>query len=145
MLVGGLLVVVAGLMAFFPSLDSSGTVDWISIPLVGFPIVVSCILLAFASQESRDRKEIIAAPIRLFTLCASLVPLAISTALFFDWLILVDWDLMYNEYALEKEYLWIESIGASWHVGMDGLSFPMVWLTTFLVPCLLYTSDAADE
>ena len=41
---------------------------------------------------------------------------------------------MYNEYALEKEYLWIESIGASWHVGMDGLSFPMVWLTTFLVP-----------
>ncbi|MFL2961593.1 MAG: hypothetical protein ACJZ2K_01255, partial [Candidatus Poseidoniaceae archaeon] len=49
MLVGGLLVVVAGLMAFFPSLDSSGTVDWISIPLVGFPIVVSCILLAFAS------------------------------------------------------------------------------------------------
>ena len=98
MLVGGLLVVVAGLMAFFPSLgDSDTTVDWISIPLVGFPIIVSAILLAFASQESRSRKEIIAVPIRLFTLCASMIPLAISTALFFDWLILVDWDLMYND------------------------------------------------
>ena len=87
--------------------------------MVGFPIIVSCILLAFASQESRARKEVLAVPIRLFTLVASLLPLAISTALFFDWLILVDWDLMYNEYALEKEYVWIETIGVSWHVGMD--------------------------
>ena len=71
MLIGGLLVVVAGLMAFFPSLnDSNSTVDWISIPLVGFPIIVSVILLAFASQETRSRKDIIAVPIRLFTLCA---------------------------------------------------------------------------
>ena len=144
MLVGGLLVVVAGLMAFFPSLgDSDTTVDWISIPLVGFPIIISVILLAFASQESRSRKEILAVPIRLFTLCASMIPLAISTALFFDWLILVDWDLMYNEYALEKEYLWIESIGVSWHVGMDGLSFPMVWLTTFLVPVTIIMTSVS--
>ena len=86
------------------------------------------------------QKEVIAVPIRLFTLVASLIPLAISTALFFDWLILVDWDLMYNEYALEKEYVWIETIGVSWHVGMDGLSFPMVWLTTFLVPITIITT-----
>ena len=71
MLVGGLLILVAGLMAFFPSMNSSGETDWISIPLVGFPIVVSCILLAFASQEKRSRKEIIASPIRLFTLLNS--------------------------------------------------------------------------
>jgi len=141
MLIGGLLLVVAALMAFFPSLGDEGDVDWISIPLVGFPIIVSCILLAFASQESRARKEILAAPIRLFTLAASLIPLAISTALFFDWLILVEWDaLSYNRYALEKEYVWIETIGVSWHVGMDGLSFPMVWLTTFLIPVTIITT-----
>ncbi len=141
MLIGGLLLVVAALMAFFPSLGDEGEVDWISIPLVGFPIIVSCILLAFASQESRARKEILAAPIRLFTLAASLIPLAISTALFFDWLILVEWDaLSYNRYALEKEYVWIETIGVSWHVGMDGLSFPMVWLTTFLIPVTIITT-----
>ena len=81
MLVGGLLIIVAGLMAFFPSMsESDSAVDWISIPLVGFPIIVSCILLAFASQETRERKELLAVPIRLFTLAASLIPLAISTA-----------------------------------------------------------------
>jgi hypothetical protein len=100
MLIGGLLVIVAGLMAFFPSMsDSDTSVDWISLPLVGFPIIVSCILLVFAGQETRSRKEILAEPIRLFTLTASMIPLAISTALFFDWLILVDWNLGYNEYA----------------------------------------------
>ena len=142
MLVGGLLIIVAGLMAFFPSLsDSNDSVDWISLPLVGFPILVSCILLAFASQETRARKQVIAGPIRLFTLCASLIPLGISTALFFDWLILVNWEnLSYNQYELEKEYVWIETIGVSWHVGMDGLSFPMVWLTTFLVPITIITT-----
>ena len=91
MLVGGLLLIVAGLMAFFPYMNSGESeVDWISLPLVGFPIVVSCILLAFASQETRARKDVIAVPIRLFTLAASLIPLAISTSLFFDWLIAVD-------------------------------------------------------
>ena len=141
MLVGGLLLIVAALMAFFPYMSSGDSeVDWISLPLVGFPIIVSCILLAFASQESRSRKEVIAVPIRLFTLAASLIPLAISTSLFFDWLIAVDWKLGYNEYALEKEYIWIETIGVSWHVGMDGLSFPMVWLTTFLIPVTIVTT-----
>ena len=28
----------------------------------------------------------------------------------------------------------IGSIGVSWHVGVDALSFPMVWLTTLLIP-----------
>ena len=142
MLIGGLLVIVAGLMAFFPSMsDSDTSVDWIKLlPLVGFPIIVSCILLVFAGQETRSRKRLLAEPIRLFTLTASMIPLAISAALFFDWLILVDWDLAYNEYALEKEYVWIETIGVSWHVGMDGLSFPMVWLTTFLVPITIITT-----
>ena len=28
----------------------------------------------------------------------------------------------------------IGSIGVSWHVGVDALSYPMVWLTTLLIP-----------
>ena len=138
-LIGMLLILVAGLAAFFPNLgaNSNGDVDWISIPLVGFPILTSAIMLAFASQESRKRKQLIAGPIRLATLAFSLIPLGISTALFFDWLIAVNWEVGYNEYALESQYVWIETIGASWHVGMDGLSFPMVWLTTFLIPVTL--------
>ena len=142
MLIGGLLVLVAGFMAYFPKLNNGGgEIDWISIPLVGFPILVSCILLAFASQEKRDRKELLAGPVRLFTLAVSLIPLAISTSMFFDWLISTGLDeLAYNEYAMQKEYLWIESIGVSWHVGIDGLSYPMVWLTTFLIPVTIVTT-----
>ena len=103
MVIGGLLVIVAGIMAFFPKMNSSGEdIDLISLPLVGFPIIVSCILLAFASQENRSRREILAVPVKLFTLCASMIPLAVSTALFFDLLFITDWDLLYNEYALEK-------------------------------------------
>ncbi|CAI8162308.1 MAG: NAD(P)H-quinone oxidoreductase chain 4 1 [Methanobacteriota archaeon] len=141
-LIGMLLILVAGLAAFFPNLgaNSNGDVDWISIPLVGFPILTSAIMLAFASQESRKRKQLIAGPIRLATLAFSLIPLGISTALFFDWLIAVNWEVGYNEYALESQYVWIETIGASWHVGMDGLSFPMVWLTTFLIPVTIVTT-----
>ena len=28
----------------------------------------------------------------------------------------------------------IESIGVTWHLGTDALSFPMIWLTTLLIP-----------
>ncbi|MDP6379697.1 MAG: proton-conducting transporter membrane subunit, partial [Candidatus Thalassarchaeaceae archaeon] len=28
----------------------------------------------------------------------------------------------------------VDGFGVSWHVGVDGLSFPMVWLTTLLIP-----------
>ena len=60
MLIGGLLIIVAGLMAFFPSLnDSDTTVDWISLPLVGFPIIVSCILLAFFFLADLFRKDLL--------------------------------------------------------------------------------------
>jgi len=141
-LIGLMLIMVAILAAFFPNLGANkdGDVDWISIPLVGFPILTSAIMLAFASQEGHKRKELIAGPIRLACLAFSLIPLGVSTALFFDWLIAIDWELGYNEYALESQYLWIESIGASWHVGMDGLSFPMVWLTALLVPITIVTT-----
>ena len=142
LLIGGLTVAAALLAAFFPDMgsNSEGEIDWISIPLVGFPIISSGIMLAFASQEKRSKRKLLEGPTRLATFAFSLIPLAISTSLFFDWLITVNWDLAYNEYALESQYLWIESIGVSWHVGMDGLSFPMVWLTTFLVPVTILTT-----
>ena len=141
MLIGGLLIIVAGLMAFFPTLsDSDTSVDWISLPLVGFPIIVSCILLAFASQESRARKEVIAVPIRLFTLVASLIPLAISTALFFDWLILVNGISCTMSTLLRKNTSGLnpsEYPGTSVWMACHSQWF---WLTTFLVPITIITT-----
>ena len=55
----------------------------------------------------------------------------------------IDWNnIGYNSYAIRQQYTWINSIGVSWHVGLDGLSFPMVWLTAFLIPVtILMTWD----
>ncbi len=142
MLIGGLFIIFAIVAALFPSMgtNADGEVDWISIPLVGFPIISAGLLMMIAASEKRSRMKLIAGPIRLATFAFSLIPLAIATALFFDWLIAVNWDLGYNQYELESQYAWISSIGATWHVGMDGLSFPMVWLTTFLVPVTMLTT-----
>ena len=53
-LVGVFLVFTAILAAFFPNMattNESGEIDYISIPLVGFPIMASLILLAFCKPE----------------------------------------------------------------------------------------------
>ena len=40
-----------------------------------------------------------------------------------------------GSYLLESEYTsLIPSIGVNWHVGIDALSYPMIWLTTLLIP-----------
>ena len=47
----------------------------------------------------------------------------------------VDWTgIGFNEYEFLYQYEWISSLGITWQVGLDALSFPMVWLTTFLLP-----------
>ena len=145
-LVGVFLVFTAILAAFFPNMattNESGEIDYISIPLVGFPIMASLILLAFASQEKSSRMHKLNASVRLATLAFSFIPFAVATALFFDWLVVIDWNnIGYNSYAIRQQYTWINSIGVSWHVGLDGLSFPMVWLTAFLIPVtILMTWD----
>ena len=93
-LVGLFLMLTAAIAALFPNIASpnaNGVIDWISIPLVGFPILSSIVLLAFASQEKASRMTKLDSPVRLACLAFSLVPLGISTALFFDWLAVIDW------------------------------------------------------
>ena len=97
----------------------------------------------FASQEKSSRMHKLNASVRLATLAFSFILFAVATALFFDWLVVIDWNnIGYNSYAIRQQYTWINSIGVSWHVGLDGLSFPMVWLTAFLIPVtILMTWD----
>jgi NADH-quinone oxidoreductase subunit M len=40
--------------------------------------------------------------------------------------------------SLELKADWMPALGASWHIGMDGISFLMVLLTNFLVPIIIY-------
>jgi NADH-quinone oxidoreductase subunit M len=138
------LVVGAGaLLLSFPLFfeEAVGEIDWITIPMVAFPILASIILLALASQQPRGMKEKMAFPVKAASLGFSLFILAISSALFFGWLGSIDWTtLKINEYNMNHEYTWINSLGISWHVGLDGLSFPMLWLTTLIIPITMITT-----
>ncbi|MES2395682.1 MAG: NADH-quinone oxidoreductase subunit M, partial [Bacteroidota bacterium] len=40
----------------------------------------------------------------------------------------------------EANFAWIQSLGITFHVGMDGISLLLVLLTTFLVPIIILTS-----
>jgi len=51
-----------------------------------------------------------------------------------------------GSYLLESEYTpLISSIGVNWHVGIDALSYPMIWLTTLLIPISMLVQWDADK
>ncbi|MBT6640437.1 MAG: NADH-quinone oxidoreductase subunit M [Euryarchaeota archaeon] len=109
--------------------------DWISMPLVGFPLVASIVLLAFVSNTNESMRKRLSNPIRMASLIFSLLLLAITTGMFFQYFGNVSWEgISFNNYEFTHRYTWIESLGIHWSVGLDALSFPMVWLTTFLLP-----------
>lgn len=43
---------------------------------------------------------------------------------------------------LQANYLWIPALGINFHVGIDGLSLLLVFLTTFLTPLILLSSQS---
>ena len=109
--------------------------DWISMPLVGFPLVASIVLLAFVSNTNESMRKRLSDPIRMASLLFSLVLLTLTTGMFFQYFGNVSWEgISFNNYEFTHRYTWIESLGIHWTVGLDALSFPMVWLTTFLLP-----------
>jgi NADH-quinone oxidoreductase subunit M len=70
--------------------------------------------------------------IRWVALIGSLVPLALSLVLWFQF------QPAQAGFQFEEQYLWYEAIGSSYHLGVDGLSITMVLLTTLLTPlCIL--------
>ena len=58
--------------------------------------------------------------------------LVLTTGMFFKYFGEVSWmDIEFNDYEYFVTYSWIDSLGINWTVGLDALSFPMVWLMTF--------------
>jgi len=50
-----------------------------------------------------------------------------------------------NTYAFENSQPWFSLLGASWHVGVDGLSAPMVLLTAILTPIAILIAFEHDD
>jgi NADH-quinone oxidoreductase subunit M len=114
------------------------TTDWISLPLVGLPLISSIVLLAYVAYSSPAARERMGPTVRMATFVFSLLMLVLTTAMFFGNQYIdgtLDWaTLSFGSFNYEFRYVWVESLGIHWSVGMDALSFPMVWLTTFLLP-----------
>ncbi len=97
------------------------------------PIAVGMALLILPKLV--DSAEGLARASRAISMGVSLAMLAITTMVFLGEIGNVDWTNYGSGYSLTNDsFLLIPSIGVSWKVGIDALSFPMVWLTTLLIP-----------
>ena len=103
--------------------------------MVVLPIMASIFLLVLTSRLSEGARRKFDSSIRMASLGITLVMFAVATLMFFGEIGNVDWTgIAFNNFEFKESYVWIEPLGIEWSVGVDGLSFPMVWLTTLLLP-----------
>jgi len=96
-----------------------------------FPSVVALLMLFLPSAEEKL--------IRWIALLASLVPLGLSV-----WV----WSAFNPGLAgfqFEEKYVWYPAIHSTLHLGVDGISLPMVLLTTLLTPLAILASFSIQE
>jgi NADH-quinone oxidoreductase subunit M len=72
--------------------------------------------------------------LRWFAFVSSLVPFVLSLIAWFRF------QPSQPGFQFEETYVWYEAIGSSLHLGVDGLSLPMVLLTTLLTPLAILAS-----
>ena len=108
-------------------------VPWLSL-LVALPLIGAVIVLLIPKGQDSDKW------VSRFAIVWSLIPLAIAT---YVWVSLGLFTVFSSGMQLEENYRWIQAINVNYHVGVDGLSMPLVWLTTLLIVLSLYYSSHA--
>ncbi|PLX46163.1 MAG: NADH-quinone oxidoreductase subunit M [Deltaproteobacteria bacterium] len=100
--------------------------------ILAFLPLAGALLLLFMKSENVGL-------IRFWTLGVALVNFIISLPLL--WL----FDPANPGMQLQQKYAWISSLGVSYHVGIDGISFWLVLLTTFLSVICILSSWSVDK
>ena len=100
--------------------------------LILFLPALTAIVILFLPRER-------AGLIRALAFIASLIPLGLSV-----WLWLA-YDAGSAGYQFVEQADWYRAVGSSYHLGVDGLSVPMVLLTTLLTPLALLISWSIAE
>ena len=77
--------------------------------------------------------------VRWIALLASIIPLGLSIALWFSY------NASAGGFQFEEQETWYAAINATYHLGVDGISVPMILLTTILVPLGILTSFSIEE
>ena len=109
-------------------------VDYLSMMVI-LPILASIFLLILTSRLNPAARAKFDAPVRMAAFIISLAMFAVATLMFLGQIGDVGWsDIAFNTFEFQESYVWIEQLDIRWTVGVDGLSFPMVWLTTLLMP-----------
>ncbi len=91
-----------------------------------FPTLAALVMLFLPSKRERL--------LRWYAFLASLVPLALSIWLWFQF------DVTREGFQFEERYIWYAALNSSLHLGVDGLSLTMVLLTTLLTPLAILAS-----
>jgi len=100
--------------------------QWALPILLIWPVISTALVILTPGENTRLIKQ--------GSIAASLLPLGLSIYM------LVAYDYAAANMAFEVQVPWIESLNASFHVGVDGLSLPLVFLTTLLSTLSIYYS-----
>ena len=100
------------------------------------PLAAGLILLVLPQILPGDSADGLRRVSRNISMGVALAIATITTMLFAGEIGNIDWtNITQGGYVLENEAVsLIPSIGVSWKVGADALSFPMIWLTAILIP-----------
>jgi NADH-quinone oxidoreductase subunit M len=99
---------------------------WVLLIILFWPLVSALLVLL-----SRDERTI-----KWGSVAASLLPLGLSIYLLAGY----DWDSGTFASQWDVQFDWIPSINASFHLGVDGLSIPLIFLTALLTTLSIYYS-----
>ncbi len=88
--------------------------------LITFFPLIGAVVLLLAPRASKDTLRTIAA-------ATTIVPLLLASKLW------MDFDTTTAAYQFVERMPWISSLGIEYHLGIDGLSIPLLWLSTLLL------------
>ncbi|MEC9091023.1 MAG: proton-conducting transporter membrane subunit, partial [Candidatus Thermoplasmatota archaeon] len=123
-------------------MDLSNVIQMFGNPLTALTLlpIFGAILLMLLHWLSNDqRREMLASPIRFVNFSLAILMFIMATSIGLQETFGLAWgEYLYQNCQtgeiIEGSCALIGSIVVSWQVGIDALSFPMVWLTTLLIP-----------
>jgi NAD(P)H-quinone oxidoreductase subunit 4 len=100
--------------------------------LIWVPFVAALVIALLPEQAAEARSRWIAA-----------IAAAIAFALAL--LVLVQFDPSLSGFQFTEQLPWLQDLGLSYRLGVDGLSLPLVMLTTLLMGLVIYATDSQIE
>ncbi|MBI3163602.1 MAG: NADH-quinone oxidoreductase subunit M [Anaerolineales bacterium] len=99
--------------------------------LILFAPAVAALIMFFLPDDAKLQ--------RWFAFAASLIPFVLTIVLWNRF------DPNATGFQFEEKYTWYEAINSSFHIGVDGISFSMVLLTTLLTPLAILASFSVTD